>query len=235
VHTLHRIVVTVAAAACAASAQAQVPPSSATQAQGPPIRGIDAGVSPVDRDFMHNAARANNAELRASRLALARSPDPEARQFAQRMLDDHKRADSQLRQIAKAMGVQLPHDASVAQKAQLALLEAVDGEVFNQRYADEFGVKVHRQTIELFRKGAAQNQDAKLRAFASKLLPTLQEHLQMAQTLQASTHAPADLRRNARAAAPPSDVANVQAAGEHLRDVRQDVTESRTGRAADEE
>lgn len=225
-HRLHPIVTAVAAAALASGALAQAPQSSSTQVLGTPIRGATAGIAPTDRDLILEAAQAGHAELRASRLALSRPTDPDVKQFARRMVEDHTRAGTELRRIAQTIGVQFPTEPSLAQKARLQLLEAAQGQEFNQRYAEEFGVEAHRRTIELYREAAARAQDARLRTFANSQLPTLQEHLQMAQTLQASTEPTAAVNRDAGAPEASRNAVTAQVDDEALRDAQHDLTEA---------
>jgi putative membrane protein len=69
------------------------------------------------------------------------------------------------------------------QKAKLKLLDASDGAKFDQRYSETMGVAAHRDTIALFQKASTNAKDAEVKAFATKTLPTLQHHLEMARKL----------------------------------------------------
>ncbi|MGI8757603.1 MAG: DUF4142 domain-containing protein, partial [Acidimicrobiales bacterium] len=54
---------------------------------------------------------------------------------------------------------------------------------FNKMYVENAGLEDHQKTIDLFQKEADSGKDPALKAFAMKTLPTLKEHLQMAQSL----------------------------------------------------
>lgn len=220
---LHPIAAGIVALACgAAVAQTQLP-SPSTQVSGTPDRGARVGIAEAEREFVENAAHAGHAEVRASRLALSKATNPDVKNFAQRMIDDHTQANQKLRQIAMANRIDVPSDPAFVQRAKLQLLEAADGQDFDQRYADEFGVEAHRETIGIFEKAIARVRHPQLNAFARETLPKLQEHLQMAQTLQASMQPTAAVNRGTGSTSM-GPVAQVDQ--EDLRDAQQDVNEA---------
>jgi putative membrane protein len=53
-------------------------------------------VSGKDRDFVHDVAVANMAEVELGRLATERAADPAVKKFGQMMIDDHTKAASSL-------------------------------------------------------------------------------------------------------------------------------------------
>jgi len=176
---LHPITAGIAAAWLAvAGAAAQDAPST-------PAEGGQAQIGRVDREFMQNAAQAGRARMEASRLALSKSTDADLKGFAQRLIDDQTRANAQLRRIAQTKGVDVPSEASLAHKIKLQLLEFANGADFDQRYADDFGVEAHRETIELYAQAVEETRDPQVKAFARETLPKLQEQLETAQALRA--------------------------------------------------
>lgn len=144
-------------------------------------RGAASALARADRDFLEKAAHANFAEIEASKLAQSKATSAEVKQFAQQMIDDHTKASQELRQLAESKGVKLPDGPAMAQKAKSKMLAARDGEAFDREYAQEIGVKAHRDTVQLFQKAAQNAQDSEVKAFAQKMLPRLQHHLQMAE------------------------------------------------------
>lgn len=150
-----------------------------------------AKLSREDRDFLEKAAHAGHAEVEGSKLALAKASNPEVKQFAKAMVDDHGKAGNELRQLAESKGVKLPAEATLAQRAKLKVLSTRSGEGFDRDYAQEVGVEAHADAVKLFQKAALGAQDADLKAFARKTLTTLQHHLQMAQSLYTTMSAKA--------------------------------------------
>jgi putative membrane protein len=146
-------------------------------------------VSAADSVFLVQAAQNGQAELQVSRLALEKTQNSEVKTFAQRMLDEHTAWAAELAALASAKGVRLPEEASAAQKGDISQLATSDSFHFDQRYAEAMGVHAHEETIALFRRAANDADDADIRAFAARMLPTLQLHLQMARGLKALTAA----------------------------------------------
>ena len=139
----------------------------------------------ADVAFMKQAAENGHAEVESSQLALSKATDAQVKAFAQQMVDDHTKAGKELAALAASKGVTLPDGPSLVQKAKLKLLSTADGADFDRRYSESMGISAHRETIELFRKAAAEARDPEVKAFASKTLPTLQHHLEMAGKLPA--------------------------------------------------
>lgn len=144
-----------------------------------------------DRDFLEKAAHAGHTEVEGSKLALTKATSPEVKQFAQQMVDDHTKAGEALKRLAESKGVKVPTEPAMAQKAKLKVLSARSGDGFDRDYAEEVGVKAHADTVKLFQKAAQGAKDADVKAFAQKTLPTLQHHLQMAQSLHTTMSAKA--------------------------------------------
>lgn len=141
----------------------------------------------ADAGFIRDAAKAGIAEVESSQLAAQKASDPAIKSFAQKMVDDHTKANQELKALAQTKGVELPGEPSLLQKGKMKALSAADGADFDRRYADGMGVKAHEDAVKLFQKAANGAKDADVKAFASKTLPTLQAHLKMARELH-TTH-----------------------------------------------
>lgn len=137
----------------------------------------------ADAAFLKEAAENNHAEIEGSNLALQKATNPQTKAFAQRMLDDHGKTGQELASLAAAKGVDLPKEASMLQKAKLKLLNMANAADFDRMYGESIGVNAHADTIDLFRKAAAEAKDPDVKAFATRTLPALQRHLDMARQL----------------------------------------------------
>jgi len=140
-----------------------------------------------DASFLKQAAENGHAEVESSRLALKRTSNATVKSFAQQMIDDHTRAGKELETLAKSKGVEVSKEPSVMQQGKIKLLGRAEGAAFDAQYADEFGVKAHESTVQLFEKAQAEVKDADVKAWATKTLPTLRQHLQHAQELKRKT------------------------------------------------
>lgn len=143
---------------------------------------ITAGATP--ETFVSMAAQDGMAEVGLAKLALKKSSNDDVKQFAQKMEQDHEQANDQLSSIAKSKGITVPQKLDAKHEAMMKSLSAKSGKAFDQAYAEHMA-KDHSKAVALF-QGASQSSDADLAAFAKKTLPTLEEHKQLADNLNAS-------------------------------------------------
>ena len=139
-----------------------------------------AGAAEVE-SWIKRAAHTGLAEVELGKLAAQKAYSPEVKQFGQRMVDDHSKANEELMKIAKDKGVTPPARLDKKhRKLQDELTKANEGD-FDKKYMDG-QVKDHKEAIALFEKGA-KSKDPQVQQFASSKLPALKEHLQMAETV----------------------------------------------------
>jgi putative membrane protein len=136
-----------------------------------------------DESFMKEAAHAGAAEIEASKLAQAKARSADVKSFAGTMIADHTKVADELKALAASKNVKLPDGPSVAQKAEIKLIDAGDNDKFDERYAKNFGIKAHEDTIKLFEEASREAKDPEVKAWATKTLPGLKHHLEMAQAL----------------------------------------------------
>ncbi|TWC18532.1 MULTISPECIES: DUF4142 domain-containing protein [unclassified Pseudomonas] len=141
-------------------------------------------------DFVDNAAAGGIAEIETSKLALQKSASADVKEFANKMIADHTKANQELMTLAKKHDIEVPDETTLVKKAKAKILDMRD-ESFDAAYANN-QVKAHEETITLFKKEAETVTDDKkpgnteLKAFAQKMLPDLQHHLELAKKLQAA-------------------------------------------------
>ncbi|HVF29007.1 MAG TPA: DUF4142 domain-containing protein, partial [Pyrinomonadaceae bacterium] len=100
------------------------------------------------------------------------------KQFGERLVQDHTKANEELTTLAGAKGITLPKELNAKHKAMVAKMSAMSGAGFDRAFAKEMQ-KDHKKDISVFQKQADKGTDAELKAFAAKTLPTLREHAQM--------------------------------------------------------
>ncbi|AVS78602.1 DUF305 domain-containing protein [Paracidovorax avenae] len=175
------------AAGAAAQSQPQTQSPTHDQPRAGAARAMDGAEGQVsrltraDKSFLDDAAHNGHAEVKSSQLALQKARNPKVRTFAQQMVDDHTQANQELAALAAGKNVRVPEGPSLIQEGKLKLLGTADGADFDKRYMESMGLQAHRDTIELFEKGARDARDPEVKAFAQKTLPKLQQHLEMAQ------------------------------------------------------
>ncbi|NUZ06633.1 DUF4142 domain-containing protein [Piscinibacter koreensis] len=144
-----------------------------------------AAVPAADRRFVEKAAMGGMAEVELGRLAQQKAQNDQVKQFGQRMVDDHSRANSELMQIATGKGMQPPTTLDKKAQSDRAKLEKLSGADFDRQYMAHM-LADHKKDIAEFQKEAKSGRDADIKAFAAKTLPTLQDHLKLAQTTHAA-------------------------------------------------
>ena len=144
--------------------------------------GGSMAVSNADRKFAMTAAMDGMAEVELGRLATERGASDAVKQFGRRMVDDHSKANDELKQWAATAGVTLPTALDAKHQAMVAKMSRLSGAAFDKAYAQNM-VKDHTKAVQLFQREADRGTDAGLKTFASSTLPTLQEHLRMAREL----------------------------------------------------
>ena len=155
-----------------------------TSSGTPRVAGNSASGTMVSRDdskMMTDLAHANIAEIETGKLALEKSQNEQVRKFAQHMIDEHTSALKELQTLAQAKGVTLPDGTDLKHKTMATALKVMSGNSFDTQYMKRAGVGDHQQTIELLQKTQKNAKDPELKAMATKMLPTVREHLKMAQ------------------------------------------------------
>ncbi len=140
-------------------------------------------LSALDSQFVIDAAQGGMAEVQLSQLALQRSTNPEVKQFAQQMIQEHTRANEQLMRLAAQKGITPPSTVGPKYQAAMARLMQLSGASFDQAYMREAGVNSHMESVAIYQRQADLGQDPDLKAFAAGILPRVQGHLQMAATM----------------------------------------------------
>ena len=101
-------------------------------------------------------------------------------QFGQRMVDDHSKAGNELKSLAAQKNVTLPTALDQQHQADVDKLSKLSGAAFDREYMSMM-VKDHQEDVAEFERQAANGADPDVKSWASRTLPTLREHLKMAQ------------------------------------------------------
>ena len=142
-----------------------------------------ASTEPVkpDQSFVTKAAQGGMAEVQLGKLAVERASNPAVKNFGQKMVDDHSKVGDELKQLADRKGITLPAAVDAQDKATYNRMSRLSGAAFDRAYMQDM-MKDHRTDIADFQDEARSGADPDVRSFASKSLPTLQDHLKMAET-----------------------------------------------------
>lgn len=141
-----------------------------------------ANMTSQDRNFIMDAAMGGMMEVELGRLAAQQGASDAVKQFGQRMVDDHSKANEELMSLAQSKGITLPAQLDDKHREHLTKFSSLTGADFDRAYVKEM-VSDHHKDVSEFEKQTTRGTDPDLKAFASKTLPTLQEHMRMAEAL----------------------------------------------------
>ena len=141
-----------------------------------------ANMAAQDHNFLMDAAMGGMLEVELGRLATQQGASDAVKQFGQRMVDDHGKANQELMSLAQSKGITLPTEIDEKHKKDMTKLSSLSGAEFDREYG-KMMLADHRKDVSEFEKQSTRGTDADLKAFASKTLPTLKEHLKMAEAL----------------------------------------------------
>jgi len=144
--------------------------------------GAAAKPSASSAQFMRNAAVGGMAEVKLGKLAEERASRDDVKSFGKRMVDDHSKANDELKNLASEKDVTLPSDVDAKHKSVYDRLSKLSGPAFDRAYMDAM-VKDHHEDVAEFQKAARSADDPDVKGFASRTLPTLEEHMSEAQRI----------------------------------------------------
>lgn len=142
-------------------------------------KGAAATISSGDKDFIMEAACGGMAEVALGELAQQKGQSDAVKQFGKHMIDDHGKANNELKELAGRKGVVVPAALKPKYQKVVDALSKLSGAEFDKQYMREM-VKDHENDVAAFQKEADKGKDADLTAWARQTLPTLQDHLKMA-------------------------------------------------------
>jgi len=141
-----------------------------------------------ERMFIRKAAEGGKAEVELGKLAQEKAASPEVKQFGERMVNDHSKANDQLKEVAQKEGVTLPTKLDAKDAATKARLEKLSGEAFDRAYMKDM-VADHTKDVREFKNEAKNGKDPDVKSFAAQTAPTLEDHLKEAKNIAPKTMA----------------------------------------------
>jgi putative membrane protein len=137
-----------------------------------------------DQHFLMHAVPAGMAEVAVSKLAAEKAQNDQVKQFAQRMITDHTKANKELAAAAKAKGLDVPMKLDAEHQSMVQSLASKSGAAFDAAYREHMTAD-HSKAVAMF-EGASSSSDSDLASLAKKTLPTLEEHKKLAEALPAT-------------------------------------------------
>ncbi len=137
-----------------------------------------ATVSALDKKFMTTAAQGGLFEVQSSQTALRKTKNPRVLMIAQRMIKEHSAANKELATVAQDVRYTLPKKTDAKHLKAISRMKSLSGTAFDRYYMAQQET-AHAATVKLFQYEIAHGLDKDVTAFATKNLPTIEEHTQM--------------------------------------------------------
>jgi putative membrane protein len=119
-----------------------------------------------DKTFVREAATGGMAEVELSKIA-QKSENADVKRFADRMVEDHTKANEQLTSIATGLGVQMPKTLDSEHERMREKLQTLHGKAFDDQYTHDM-VEDHNKAIKLFQQEERSGHNTELKQFAQK-------------------------------------------------------------------
>jgi putative membrane protein len=133
-----------------------------------------------DQHFVREAAEGNMAEIQLAKLAQQKATDPQVKDLAKTIEQDHTQAQSKLEQVAQSQNVTMPAELPQKMQDEQQKLSSLSGQQFDHAYVQTM-IRDHKKDIKEFQKAEKMASDSGVRQYANSTLPDLQKHLQMAE------------------------------------------------------
>jgi putative membrane protein len=140
----------------------------------------------TDAQFATHIAQANMAEVALGKLAQEKSQSDDIKQFAQKMVDEHTKAEQDLEGIASKNNLTLPQEMSAQQKTQVGRLSKLSVPQFDSAYMRTMVMDHTRVSNALQYESYKVSANTDLKDYATRMYPSVSDHLTMAKTITAS-------------------------------------------------
>lgn len=146
-------------------------------------KGLD-----YDSEFLTKAASGGMLEVEMGKQVLARAVTPQAREFAQKMIDDHTKGNAELMALATKKNITLPTELGDDHAKVLKDVTEEKGVKMDQEYMKEM-LEDHQEDVKEYTDASIKAADPDIKAFAAKTIPMLKMHLDMVTKMKGAVDA----------------------------------------------
>ncbi len=132
----------------------------------------------TDAIFIKKAAHGGMMEVELGRIAAEKGQSQDVKDFGNRMVKDHSKANDQLKEVAGKMSAKMPRKLNARHKGMVDQLSAMSGAEFDKAYVKAM-IKDHEQDIAELEKADKEVKSADLKKFIEDTIPIMKEHLEM--------------------------------------------------------
>ena len=142
------------------------------------------GISPSTQDFVAQVAQSEIFQIEISKLAQQRGRGT-TKQFAEKMLEEHKATFSQLKALVVSRSVRVPIPATLSSTYQTKLdkLKTLHDADFEKEF-EQAQADLHKEIVSLFERYGSGGSHPDLKIFAYRHLQHILEHWRLARASQ---------------------------------------------------
>ena len=147
-----------------------------------PALAESAKLSARDKAFLRMAAIANMTEAHLGQMAEGQAAQPGVQDFGKTLVKDHTMAYQELAMLDGKLGATIPKGINARRDRTIQSLSELKGRKFDAQFLrDE--VLDHERAIAAFKREVEHGEDQDVKAYATQVLPTMEEHLRDAEKL----------------------------------------------------
>jgi putative membrane protein len=135
-----------------------------------------------DKQFIVQTAMVGLAEAEISGLAMERAVSFKVRRLAQRIVLDHSRANMELIDLARKKGTDLPDTLDSCHHVVMSKLRRLFTDEFDSEFMKAV-IEDHKKSISACMEECRDGTDVEVKAFALKLLHSLESRYTVAESL----------------------------------------------------
>jgi putative membrane protein len=141
-----------------------------------------------DAQFLTKAASGGMLEVELGKQVVARAVTPQAKEFAQKMVDDHNKGNAELMSLATKKNITLPTTLGDEHAKVLKHVTDEKSIKMDQEYIKEM-LEDHEEDVKEYTDASIKATDPDIKAFAAKNIPMLKMHLDMVTKMKATVDA----------------------------------------------
>jgi putative membrane protein len=138
--------------------------------------------TPSPESFLSDTAEGGMTEVELGKLAQTKSKNPDIKKFGQMLVEDHSKANAEVKSLAAKKNINLPTGMG-SHQSTFDKLKGLSGDDFDKEFVEDM-VDDHEKDVSTFQKESQNSSDPDVKAFAAKTLPVLQKHLDTVKGIQ---------------------------------------------------
>ena len=160
--------------------QGRTAPGQTPGMNGPMDTSVQSKVD--DKKFARDAALDGMIAVQLGKLAAEKASRDDVKQFGQKLVEERTKVTDQLKEVAGQENVPIPDALDSKHQSRIDKLSKLSGEEFDKAFVKEL-LRDNDADVRDFNAEAQNGSNAKIKTFASNMLPTLQQQLESVKSL----------------------------------------------------